>query len=204
MTARGEAFKELQVPDMERRLASMLMVGVVSELDEQNARVRVSYGKNNTAWLPWTVARAGGDRQWSAPEPGEQVLMASPSGDMAQGVIVGSIYRDAHPAPANSKDVTATEWSDGARQEYNRSTHAHTLEVPAGGRIVLRIGGTEYELTASGATIKAPQITFDTPHAHFTGEVTSDGDQIADGVSQINHRHIQTMAGPGVSGIPQK
>ena len=39
---------------------------------------------------------------------------------------------------------------------------------------------------------------------HFTGQITSDGDQIADGVSQINHIHTGVRPGPGNTGKPVK
>lgn len=52
------------------------------------------------------------------------------------------------------------------------------------------------------AAIKASEMLFDTPKAHFTGEVTSDGDMIADGVSQIDHAHDKVQGGNDTSGKP--
>ena len=87
--------------EAERRMSNVALKGRVVELDAVRARVRVQAGAITTGWLPFVTARAGHDRTWHAPEPGEQVLVLSPCGDLNQGVVVGSIYRAEHPAPAN-------------------------------------------------------------------------------------------------------
>jgi phage baseplate assembly protein gpV len=51
-------------------------------------------------------------------------------------------------------------------------------------------------------TAKAPEVLFDTPLAHFTGRVTSDGDMVAGTVSQQNHVHDAVRSGPDTSGKP--
>jgi Phage spike trimer/GpV Apex motif len=54
------------------------------------------------------------------------------------------------------------------------------------------------------ATVKAPGgMTFDTPEAHFTGKVTSDGDQVAGGISQINHVHGGVQSGGSKTQKPE-
>lgn len=204
MTARQQGFEELQIPDMERRLANAIRIGTVAELNTEKKRIRVKVGKITTGWLRWSMGRSGPDNEWSPPEVGEQVILAAPSGDLTQAVAIGTIYRDEFEAPGNSADQTVRTWKDGAREEYNRETHTRSLAVPAGGKIVFAVGGTTYELTASGAILKAQQITFDTPNAHFTGEVTSDGDMIAQGVSQVHHKHGGVLSGPAITDEPIK
>ncbi len=61
-----------------------------------------------TDWLPWGTARAGGDRTWDPPEIGEQVMLASPAGDLRQGAIVGSFYQTAHPVPGDRAGLSRT------------------------------------------------------------------------------------------------
>lgn len=158
MTARIAAHEALQIPELERRLANSVRLGTIAELDEKNARVRVKSGKITTGWLPWTVGRAGPDRQWSAPEIGEQVIVAAPGGDLAQAVVLGSLYQDKHPAPGDSKDTTVTEWGDGARESYDRAGHVYNLTVPAGGTINLVCGGSKIEISDAGVKITAARI----------------------------------------------
>jgi hypothetical protein len=48
------------------------------------------------------------------------------------------------------------------------------LPVPAGGRIVFRIGGTEFELKADGATLRSAKLLADVPDSTFTGNTTTE------------------------------
>lgn len=48
----------------------------------------------------------------------------------------------------------------------------------------------------------ATAVNFDTPAITQTGTITSDGDQVAGGVSQINHPHSGVLRGSDQSGAP--
>ena len=144
--------------DAERRLANLVVLGQVAELDAERARVRVKAGPILTAWLPFTTGRAGPDVTWHAPEPGEQVVLVAPGGDLNQAVVVGSLYRQAYPAPADSAEIIRTRFKDGAVMEYDREQHHWHLSVPSGGRIVLEIGPSTIEMSDSGIRITGPRI----------------------------------------------
>ena len=144
--------------EAERRLSNLVMLGQVAELDAKKARVRVQAGPILTAWLPFATVRAGLDRTWHAPEPGEQVVLVAPGGDLNQAVVVGSLYRDAYPPPADSADISRTEWQDGAALAYDRQLHHWHLSVPAGGKIVLEVGPSKIEMSDSGIRLTAPRI----------------------------------------------
>ncbi|EPX2823056.1 Gp138 family membrane-puncturing spike protein [Klebsiella quasipneumoniae] len=59
------------------------------------------------------------------------------------------------------------------------------------------------ELAAGGAvTITSPQITINGP-LQVNGEITSTGDQLAGGISQIGHTHGGVEPGGGSTGAPQ-
>lgn len=45
-------------------------------------------------------------------------------------------------------------------------------------------------------------VNFETPTITQTGQIISDGDQLAGGISQINHVHTSTQPGSGQSGAP--
>jgi len=138
--------------EAERRISNVALMGQVVALDTARAR------PITTGWLPFATLRAGLDRTWHPPEPGEQVLLVAPGGDLNQGVVVGSIYRADHPAPADSEDISRTLFKDGAVMEYDRAQHHWRLAVPAGGKIVLEIGPTKLELSDQGARLTGPRI----------------------------------------------
>ena len=144
--------------EAERRLSNVVMLGQVAELDAERARVRVQAGPILTAWLPFATVRAGLDRTWHAPEAGEQVGLVAPGGDLTQAVVVGALYRDAYPPPADSADISRTEWQDGAALAYDRQLHHWRLSVPGGGKIVLEVGPSKIEMSDSGIRLTAPRI----------------------------------------------
>lgn len=150
---------------MERLLANLIRVGVVSQLDEANARVKVKVGGLSTDWLPWLAARAGATRTWSAPRAGEQVLVLSPYGDPAQAVVLPAIYQDDYPAPADSKDVERVVFPDGAVVEYDSA--AQQLTVTTAGNVVIN---------CAQATINASEsVTLDAPQTTCTGKLDVQG-----------------------------
>lgn len=154
------------IEDLKRMLESLLMIGTIAELDEEKARVRVDCGALQTNWLPWLTRRAGNDRDWWAPEQGEQVMVLSPGGDPEQGVVLPAIYRSAHPAPADSKNVYRKAFSDGTVIEYDRA--AHLLKADVKGSVQLLAEGT-LDANISGNT------TLTTPTATINGHLVVNG-----------------------------
>lgn len=109
-----------RISELERRLSNVVTIGRVTQVDENNARVKVKIGDIETTWLKWGEEKAGADRSWSCPDKNEQVVVVSPSGDLAQGIVSRRLYQLASPPPARSKDVTRTEFSDGMVMEHDR------------------------------------------------------------------------------------
>jgi len=126
----------LDIVELQRRLFSLIQVGVIQSADYPNAVVRVQVGDNLTGWLPWLTTRAGGDRNWWAPEVGEQVVILSPSGDLAQGMVLPALYQTANPAPVNAETVHQTIYEDGTIVEYDRAAHKLTVNVQGGDVLV--------------------------------------------------------------------
>lgn len=161
--------------EVERRISNLAMLGQVVALDAARARVRVRSGPITTGWLPFATVRAGEDRSWHPPEPGEQVVLVAPGGDLNQAVVVGSVYRADHPAPADSQNISRTVFKDGAVMEYDRAQHHWRLSVPDGGHIRFEIGDTTLELKADGTTLTTPKLLVDAPESTFTGKVLIQG-----------------------------
>lgn len=155
------------IGELQRQISNLFRIGKVVELDEANARVKLSVSGLTTDWLPWCTARAGKTRTWSPPQIGEQVAMASPFGDMGQAVILGSLFSDDNAAPAASKDQETTVYPDGSTVDYNSATNTMTVTVAGGGNVVVN---------CQVATINAgTSVTLDTPETHCTGNLTVDG-----------------------------
>ena len=87
---------------LDRRVAGLLRIGLVHEVDQANALLQVSLGKGTdgsdflTGWLPWPIyLRAEG----MAPEKGQPVLLACPSGRLELAVVVALL-----PYPGEARE----------------------------------------------------------------------------------------------------
>lgn len=156
-----------------RLLGSVIMFGVVAELDELAARVRVDVDGLRTDWLPWTEHRAGPSaRTWLAPDVGEQVVIACPYGDPSQGVVIGSVYRRSYPAPARSKAIHRTTYPDGSVAEYDSIASRLTVNIGVGSVVV----------NCATVTVNASEsVELNTPTVHATGDLNVDGNVNARG-----------------------
>lgn len=156
-----------ELGEMNRQLSNLLRVGKIAALDEENARVKVSAAGLTTDWLPWGAQRAGAVRKWSAPTIGEQVLIASPYGDMGQAVVVCSLFSDEKPAPATSKDRETVVFPDGSAVDYNSATNTLTVTVAGAGNVIIN---------CKSATIAAvDSVTLQTPLTTCTGDLVVQG-----------------------------
>lgn len=68
-----------------RMLENLIRFGTIAEVQMVPPRVRVKTGDLLTGWLPWLALRAGADVDWDPPTVNEQVLLLSPSGQLANG-----------------------------------------------------------------------------------------------------------------------
>lgn len=153
---------EYRITELERRLANVALIGTVSEADYAEARVRVQIGNITTAWLPWLTRRAGTAVDWWAPDIGEQVMVISPSGEPAQGVVMPALYSDAHPAPTSNGKIRRISFGDSSFIEYDSTAHKLTVTVE-GGDAVVNASGNLVASAGGNASISA------------SGDVTADG-----------------------------
>ncbi|WP_114649105.1 phage baseplate assembly protein V [Pseudothauera hydrothermalis] len=152
-------------------------LGTVKEFDRARCRVRVRLAGEDadavtTGWLPWATWSAGHLRVWSPPAIGEQCLVLSPSGDLAQAVALPAVHQQdgPYPAPSDNPQHTLLAWDDGGYIRYERDTHRLILHASC----VVRI----------------------------EGDLMVTGDVYAGGVSLRRHRHTGVRKGASTSGGP--
>lgn len=155
---------EFELSELNRRLANIVNLGKVEEIDYQGAIpvVRVKIGEILTAFLPMITSRAGPDQHWWPLEVGEQVVVFAPSGDLAQAVVLGSINQDSYPSTSDSTDVHQVVYSDGAVIEYDRKKHELNAVLPAGAKTnIVSDGGLTFtgDLTVNGNITATEDIT---------------------------------------------
>jgi phage baseplate assembly protein V len=109
-------------PDHARRIESLIRLGTVAAVDYLRALCRVKSGDLTTDWLPWLTPRAGLTRTWDPPTIGEQVLVLSPSGEPANGIVLPGIYSTVFGPPSHLPVEDLRRYPDGATVSYNTAT----------------------------------------------------------------------------------
>ncbi len=144
------------ISELQRKMANIVRIGVVKEIDYEKAKVRVKIGDIVTDYLPWITSKAGKDRDWSPPDIDEQVVILSPLGELSLGVVLAGIYQQKYSAPENSEMINSLVFQDGTRLLYDKEKHH--LEIEVVDKITLKAGGSRIEMTKSGIKLKADKI----------------------------------------------
>ena len=181
-----------------RLLENLIRFGVIAAVQMEPPRVQVTTGKLTTAWLPWLAGRAGSDREWDAPTVGEQVILLSPSGQLANGIVVTGVFSDHIPANGNRAGLHRRTYADGTVIEYDSVAHHLNATLADGGTTnLISKGGINLvgDITHQGDYIQTGNQT-------VTGQVQVSIDVIAAGVSLVKHPHGGVKAGGDQSGAP--
>ncbi|ANF85160.1 Phage P2 baseplate assembly gpV-like protein [Pseudomonas antarctica] len=183
---------------LSRLLENLIRFGVIADVQVEPPRVKVMTGKLTTAWLPWLAPRAGSDREWDPPTIGEQVILFSPSGQLANGIVVTGVFSDHIPANGNRAGLHRRTYADGSVIEYD--SVAHHLNA------TLADGGTTNLISRGGINlvgdIKHQGDYIQTGNQTVTGRVDVSIDVVAAGVSLVKHPHTGVKVGGDQSGVP--
>ncbi|MBX4336413.1 phage baseplate assembly protein V [Bartonella raoultii] len=149
--------RDKEITDLKRRVANMVVVGKISHVDHKNARYRVKSGNLVSDWIPDTQARAGKTCSYEGRDVGEQVIVVSSSGDLSQGIIVGSLHTDANQA-ADKGNIHKTLYPDGTTVEYDDKQNSYTLNLTSGGKFSLTISdGVSIKGDSKKLELQAPE-----------------------------------------------
>ncbi|KQZ80641.1 phage baseplate assembly protein V [Pseudomonas sp. Root562] len=118
----------------------------------------------------------------SNPLPGAEVLTAFLGGDRSHAVVLVATDRR-YRIQALKPGEVAIYTDEGDRVHFKR------------GRVI--------DIETQTLNIKATTaVNIDTPVITQTGRIVSTGDQVAGGISQIEHVHGDVQVGSGQSGVP--
>ncbi|MBD0392213.1 phage baseplate assembly protein V [Wolbachia endosymbiont of Pentalonia nigronervosa] len=144
------------IAELQRKLANVIRIGIVKEVDYEKAKVKVKIGEFLTNFLPWIAGRAGEERVWVPPSIDEQVVIFSPLGELSLGVVLAGIYQQKYTAPENKKEVNSFKFVDGTKVLYNKE-NGH-LEVNVIDKLTLKVGESSIEMTKDKIELKANRI----------------------------------------------
>ena len=176
-----------------RLIHNLIKLGTVADIDLSAARCRVAIGDLLTAWLPWLTARAGESNTWDPPSIGEQVVILSPGGDLACGIVLAGLYQTSRPAPSDKASEWRREFPDGSWVAYDAATHELAVSSIATVKITAADG-----LQILGVTTIDGNTT-------INGTVDFNGSSVKHNGTNIGgtHRHGLVQSGPDISGDPQ-
>ena len=183
---------------LSRMLENLIRLGVIAAVQMEPPRVQVKTGKLLTAWLPWLALRAGADQEWDPPTEGEQSILFSPSGQLANGIAVTGLFSDHVPANGNRPGLHRRTYADGAVIEYDSIQHHLNATLPD--------SGTTSLVSKGGINIIGPinhQGDYNqTGNQNVVGLVTISEDVIAANISLVNHLTTGVKQGDDQSGKP--
>ena len=181
-----------------RLLENLIRFGVIAAVQMVPPRVKVKTGELTTAWLPWLAVRAGSDREWDPPTLDEQVILLSPSGQLANGVVITGLPSDHVPANGDRAGLHRRTYADGAVIEYDSVAHHLNATLPD--------SGTTSLVSKGGINIIGPinhQGDYNqTGNQNVVGRVDVSEDVVAAGISLVEHPHGNVKFGDDQSGGP--
>lgn len=172
--------KSFENNDLTRRIANTIQLGVIDSVDLAAGTARVRIGDLVTGDLPMLTTHAGQDRVWWPYDPGEQVCVFAPSGNLAAGLIMGAVFSSAAPAPGNRAGLHRQVYADGTVIEYDRTASHFRMHLGSGSAEIVAPGGVR-----------------------ITGDIVVRGDVVADGISLKDHVHGGVQSGGSNTGGPK-
>lgn len=189
-----------RIADLERRVSGIVLIGKVSQVEEEKGRFRIKSGDLESDWLPMASPRAGTTKTYSHFSQDEQVVVVSPSGDMSQGVIVSAISTGETQA-SDKANIHRTVYPDGTVSEYDHEAKSMKTTIADGGSFETTIGGG-VSVKANGSTLE--MTTPGTVTIDAAGGISFKSPTLTHNDIDISylHKHTDVVAGPDLTGPP--
>lgn len=203
--------------DNNRRLENLIRLGRIASVtpSEPFHTVTVNLGDIVTDELRLLNLRSGKDKTNDLPSIGEECVVISPCGDLAQAIVIGYLNNNDNPTPSQDPNIKLRIFEDGAVISYDTENHSLQALLPEGGTATMTAPGG---VTVNGkTTINGDlQINGNTSmtgnnavgggqsvqgSSYSKGSISCDGDVTAGGISLKNHKHPGDSG--GMTGVPQ-
>lgn len=133
----------------------------------------------------------------SNPLPGAEGVAVFVGGDRSHGIVVCVADRRFRLQDLKGGEVALyTDEGDVLHFKRGRVIEVKTLTLKVDAADSVEFATKQFNLVASEG------VNIDTPKLHATGLIESDGDQVAQGVSQVKHLHDGVSKGTQQSGKP--
>ena len=136
-----------RLKELERKTENVIAIGTISETDHAAGQVRIKIGEIVTAPLPWPADQGRNYTRWRPLRVGQQVVVACPSGDPAQAVVIAMLYTETLTRPSADPELDVIDFESGTRVTHSAKTGDVT--VAGAGKVTLTSAG-DMTLTAGG------------------------------------------------------
>lgn len=188
---------DFAIAEVDRRIAGMLNVGVVTEVDGAGT-VRVQIGDLATGSIPVNALRAGGMQVWWMPTVGEQVVVGAPSGDLSRAFVLCSLFAGNAPSGDPAEPMIDLRGGDMVIKGGKLKIEAD-LEITGKMDITGTVASGENVTAAGGVAVGGATVSSGKMRA--TGDIETTGDVKAGAVSLSSHTHLGDSG--GMTGGPQ-
>ena len=174
--------------EQQRKLHNIATIGTVFDINPADATMRLQVGDNQTDWVPIPTLAAGQVRVWRCPSIGEQFLLVSPSGDLANAIPVISIYSQQFPSSSSDPNEIRVRYNDTDFLSIKTADSQLTLKI---NDIIF-----DGDLTVTGGVDIGTNVL-------VGGDIHSLGDTVAGSISLKSHTHGNVQSGRSNTGAPQ-
>lgn len=180
--------------EQQRRLNNLATIGTVFDVRPDDQTMRLQVGDNQTDWLPIPAIFAGKVSVWRCPSIGEQFLLISPSGELANAIPVLSLYSNQHPSPSHDPNEIRVRYNDSDFLSIKTADSGLTLKI---NDVLFDVSQTTLigNFTVQGNANINGNLQVD-------GSIHSGGDTVAGSVSLQSHKHGGVKSGESRTGSP--
>ena len=123
-----------------RRFENLIRIGTIADVDHKNKRLRVKSGELLTDWLPWPAEIGRNFKRWRPLRDNTQVVLACPSGDPAQALIISMLYSSQFDSPSTNQAIDWIQFDDGTELYYD--SDEHRMQINVEGSMAIKVKGS--------------------------------------------------------------
>ncbi len=173
-----------------RQVRDLIRRGVVSAVQMEPPRVRISFGgEHQSGWLQWYTLATSERVDWSAPKIGDPVTVISEGGNLQNGVVLPGLLVDNRGAPSIKPNEHVTAYCDGATQTYDTESHTLTWQGVEGGIVRILAESKVEILGRDEITVTSENVV----NIHGGKVINADADEINVTATNAINAHATTI-----------
>ena len=118
-----------ELQELRTKQENLIRTGTVTAIYADAGLVDVAIEKITQKEMPFLTTRAGSDNTYWMPSVGEQGVVLSPSGNLANAMFLPALNSVEKPVVEADANLTVRVWEDGAKETYDKANHVYQFQV---------------------------------------------------------------------------